>query len=190
MIENITATSNWKDEIFALVPTLDAEHEITAPMIEKGQSPYLPYARPINTVEFPEYGHLYTKLLTTSSGAVASTGDSITPPATQTVALSMQKTDFENFENDTRIVLLGGQNILLDTYMMYYTQNPALLMSCFDWLIDQKLTVDITSKYMMVNTLALTDAATAWTLAAIVVIVIPLAVAITGTVVWVRRRRL
>ena len=61
----------------------------------------------------------------------------------------------------------------------------------FNWLVNrEESTVSISSKLMANNTLAIPDSATAWTLGAIIVIVIPLLVTVAGIVIWSKRRRL
>ena len=61
----------------------------------------------------------------------------------------------------------------------------------FNWLVNrEESTVSVSAKLMANNTLAIPDAATAWTLGAVIVVVLPLLVTIAGIVVWSKRRRL
>ncbi len=188
--ENPSASSNWLNETFALVPNMDADHAITKPLVEQNHSTYMPYARPINPVTFPEYGTIYTNLLYTSPSAVTVYNGEEGTPSTQVVGLALQKTDDENEDNETRIVVLTGDRILYDTQMMYNTYNPILLINVFDWLINQNLSVTVPSKILAINTLSLPNASVAWTWATVVVIIMPVIAVITGVVVWLRRRRL
>ena len=63
-------------------------------------------------------------------------------------------------------------------------------MSLMRWLVNRDVSVSVYSKTIADTTLRIPDSATAWTLAAIVVIAIPLIFLIAGIVVWVKRRRL
>ena len=150
----------------------------------------MPYARPINPVTFPEYGTIYTNLLYTSPSAVSIFDGEQSSPSTQVVGLALQKTDYENEDDDTRIVVLTGDRILYDTQMMYNTYNPMFLINVFDWLINQNLSVTVPSKILAIKTLALPNASVAWTWAAIVVVIMPIFAVIAGIFVWLKRRRL
>ena len=91
---------------------------------------------------------------------------------------------------DVRIVMLGSNYLMLDTQLLYSTENIYFTVNAFDWLVNSDNTVHITSKYVADSVLRVPDATTAWVLAAIVVVAIPLIVLVVGIVVWVKRRRL
>ena len=189
--ENEGSTSNyWNGSTLNLVPNMDAEHDITKDLAGDNSYLVVPSARPINNVEIPESGVVYTKLLTTSQKAVVENGDEVSLPGTQTLAMAMLRQDSEDSKKDTRIVLLDSRYLLADTNLLYYSYNLNFTLNAIDWLVNSDSTVSISSKYIADSVLSIPDSTTAWTLAAIVVIVIPLIVTVAGIVVWIKRRRL
>lgn len=189
--EDSSSTSNWNGDYYTLVPAMDAEHDITAKMAESNQYLMMPKCRPINAVEMPESGLQFTDLLTTSSKAVVQVNDTDSAPGTQTVARAMLKANESDPTKDIRIVLLGSYYSMADTSLLNYAYNMNFTMNAFNWLVNRAdASVDISSKLMANNTLAIPDIATAYTLAGIVVIAIPLIVLVGGIVVWRRRRSL
>ena len=117
-------------------------------------------------------------------------GEEKSTPGTQTVALAAIKRDYNDSTKDMRIVLLDSPYLLADTYLLGYSYNLTFALNAFDWLVNSSNTVSITSKYVADSALRIPDATTAWVLAAIVVVVIPLIVLAAGIVVWIKRRRL
>ncbi len=191
IMEDASSTSNWNSDYYTLVPNMDAEHEITAAMAEGSQYIMLPQCRPINAVEMPESGLQFTDLLTTSAKAVAQIGEEASLPGTQTVAKSMLKANQDDPTKDVRIVLMGTYYSLADTSLLNYAYNMNFSMNVFNWLVNRAdATVDISSKLMANNTLAIPDIATAYSLGGIIVIAIPLLVLIAGIIVWRRRKTL
>ena len=189
--EDENATGNyWNNGAIYLVPNKDADHEITKELAENNYTLIVPQARPINEVAIPESGITYTKLLTTSNRAVVVNGETQSTPGTQTVALAAIRRDYNDSTKDMRIVLLDSPYLLADTYLLGYSYNLTFALNAFDWLVNSSNTVSITSKYVADSALRIPDATTAWVLAAIVVVVIPLIVLAAGIVVWIKRRRL
>ena len=189
--EDASSTSNWNGDYNTLVPNMDSEHDITATLVTNSNYLMMPYGRPINAVTMPESGLQFTDLLTTSAKAVVMNGEETGLPGTHTVAKAMLKANEADADKDVRIVLLGSYYTLADTSLLNYSYNMNFTMNVFNWLVNrEESTVDISSKLMANNTLAIPDSATAWTLAAIIVVAIPLIVMVAGIVVWVRRRRL
>ena len=172
-----------------LRPNMDADHQITSALSEARQL-MIPQVRPINDVTVPESGILYTKLLTTSNRAVVVNGDEKSTPGTQTIAMAALKSDSNDSSKDVRIVLLGSNYLMLDTQLLFSTENLSFTINAFDWLVNSDSTVHISSKYVADSVLRIPDATTAWVLAAVVVVAIPLIVLIVGIVVWIKRRRL
>lgn len=187
--ESAREIDRWKDDVYALVPVLDEEHAITAELNAQGFSVYMPYSRPILPVTFPEFGYVYTSLLTTSSQASVVQGGVRGHPGKQTIALAMQKDDYAQTEKTVRAVLLGGYNLLADTNMMYSTYNPLFLSSVFQWLANQKTGVSVRMRYVQDQALTIPNARVAWMLSGAVVVVLPAAVFAAGIIVWLRRRR-
>ncbi len=189
--EDASSSSNWNSEYTTLVPNMDTEHPITKDLVANGNYMMMPLSRPINAVAMPESGLEFTNLLTTSAKAVVKNGDEISMPGTQTIAMSMLKQNVDNPEKDIRIVVMGSYYSLADTSLLFSSYNMNYTMNMFNWLVNRTdATVDISSKLMANNTLAIPDSATAWTLGVVIVAVIPLMVLAAGVVVWVRRRRL
>lgn len=188
--EDSSMTSNWNQDPYTLVPNMDAEHEITSALVEANAYMMLPNSRPINAVTMPESGHQFTNILTTSSKAVVMNGEEAGLPGTQTIGMAMLKADSTDESKDIRIVLLGNMYALADTYLLNYSYNMNFMLSTFDWLVNRESNVDISAKIMADTTLAIPDSATAWTLAAVVVVAIPLITLVAGVVIWIRRRRL
>ena len=189
--ENEGSTSNyWNGSTLNLVPNMDADHDITKDLASGNSYLVVPSARPINDVAIPESGVVYTKLLTTSQKAVVENGDEVSLPGTQTLAMAMLRQDSEDSKKDTRIVLLDSRYLLADTNLLYYSYNLNFTLNTIDWLVNSDSTVSISSKYIADSVLSIPDSTTAWTLAGIVVIAIPLIVAVAGIVVWIKRRRL
>lgn len=187
--ESENSASNWREAVYSLVPNMDAEHEITAPLAANGMTLLFPYARPLLPVDFPESGNVYDTILFSSNQAVVVNGDETSAPGSFPIAMTMLRQDSEDPSRDVRILLMGGYNVLANTVAMSYSYNPNFLLNAFQWLVNVETTVSIAPRIEDEGILAIPDAATAWSLAAVVVIAIPLAVAIAGIVVWVKRRR-
>ncbi len=188
--ESSASSSNWTSDTHMLVPNISAEHEITAPLTESGYYMIMPEVRPINSVLMPESEVLYDDLLTTSSAAVVEGKDGNSLPGTQTIAMSMLKADNTDESKDVRIVLMGCVYSLVDTNLLNASYNMNFTINAVNWLANQQSIVEIGSKLITNNTLAIPDVGTAYTLAAVIVVAIPLIVTAAGVVVWIKRRRL
>ena len=192
--ENENSTSNfWNGSVTNLIPNLDAEHEITADLATAGSTLVVPVARPINDVDVPESGTVYTKILTTSNRAIVMDASGETSdPATQTLAMAMLDADASDKTKDVRIVLLGSNYLMADSNYLYYSYDLEFAVSVFDWLVNSESTVEVSSKYLSSSdtALAIPDTTTAYVIGAIVIAAIPLIVLIAGLIVWNKRRRL
>ncbi len=190
VMEDSAATSNWNMDYYTLVPNMDAEHAVTAELAANGAYLMMPDVRPINAVAMPESGLQFNNILTSSANAVVVNGDETSLPGTQILAQTMLKAN-ENPEKEIRIALVGTIYALADTSLLNYSYNMSFSTAVFNWLVNrEESTVDISSKLMANNTLAIPDSATAWTLGAVVVIAIPVIVLVAGIFVWMKRRRL
>lgn len=188
--ENESSTDNYVSYgTLYLRPNVDADHKITSSLAETRQL-MIPQVRPINDVAIPESGVVYTKLLTSSNKATVVNGEDQSAPGTQTIAMSAARDNYDDETKNVRIVLLGSSYLLADTQLLYSTDNLYFTINAFDWLVNSNSTVSISSKYVANSVLSIPDATTAWVLAAVVVVAIPLIVLIIGIVVWVKRRRL
>lgn len=190
IMEDSKATSNWNGDHYTLVPNMNVEHAATAELVTNGAYLMLPNVRPINAVSMPESGLEFTNILTSSANAVVMNGDEAGLPGTQVLAQTMYKRN-DDPEKEIRIAMLGSIYALADTSLLNYSYNMSFTTSVFNWLVNrQDSTVSISSKLMANNTLAIPDSATAWTLGAVIVVVIPVLVLIAGIVVWMKRRSL
>jgi len=190
IMEDSAATSNWNADHYTLVPNMDAEHAATAELAANGAYLTMPNVRPINAVDMPESGLQFTNILTSSANATVVNGEEISLPGTQILAQTMLKAN-DDPQKEIRIALLGTIYALADTSLLNYSYNMSFTTSVFNWLVNrEESTVSVSAKLMANNTLAIPDSATAWTLGAIIVIVIPVLVTIAGIVVWMKRRRL
>ena len=189
-MEDSKATSNWNTDYYTLVPNMDAEHAVTAELAANSAYLMMPDVRPINEVSMPESGLQFNNILTSSANAVVVNGDETSLPGTQILAQTMLKTN-EDPDKEVRIALVGTIYALADTSLLNYSYNMSFSTAVFNWLVNrEESTVNISSKLMANNTLAIPDSATAWTLGAIIVIAIPVIVLVAGIVVWMKRRRL
>ncbi len=190
VMEDAAATSNWNTDYYTLVPNMDAEHAVTAELAANSAYLMLPDVRPINEVSMPESGLQFNNILTSSANAVVVNGDETSLPGTQILAQTMLKAN-DDPEKEIRIALVGTIYALADTSLLNYSYNMSFSTAVFNWLVNrEESTVNISSKLMANNTLAIPDSATAWTLGAIIVIAIPVIVLVAGIVVWMKRRRL
>ena len=103
----------------------------------------VPEVRPINDVTVPESGITYTKLLTSSNRAVVVNGDETSVPGTQTIAMAALKRDINDSSKDVRIVMLGSNYLMLDTQLLYSTENIYFTVNAFDWLVNSDNTVTV-----------------------------------------------
>lgn len=196
VVEDESSTSNWTSATYMLVPTMDAEHEVTAQLATDNKYLCMPSCRPIAAVEMPESGFTYTNILTTSSKATVQNGDEVSLPGTKILAQTASKTYYDDAtqsydtSKDIRIALLSNYYTMADTSLLNYSYNMDFTMSLMSWLVNRDVSVSVYSKTIADTTLRIADSATAWTLAAVVVIAIPLLFLIAGVVVWVKRRRL
>ena len=196
IVEDSSASTSWYQQPYYLVPGMSADSEITADMAAASQRLIVPYSRPIAEVEMPESGFVYTKLLTSSSRAVVQSGSETSLPGTKTVALSAMKQYFDSnaqeydLDKDIRIVLLGSSYLFGDSQLLYMAYNGTFYTNVIDWLSNQQVNLPVYSKGIPDTTLRIPDAATGWTLAALVVLVLPILCLAAGIYVWIKRRRL
>ncbi|MBR0464050.1 MAG: Gldg family protein [Clostridia bacterium] len=192
LYEDQNATSNyWNGDVMNLIPVPDAEHDITKDL---GTSVLIsPYTRPINNVDIPESGTLYTKLLTTTNKAVVVDQDNNrSDPGTQTIALAMLDADASDSDKDVRIVLLGSHYMMADTMLVYYSDDLSFVLNAVDWLANSDLSVDFSPKYINNADYVLSspDSTTANVLSVFVIVVMPLLIGVAGFLVWNKRRHL
>jgi ABC-type uncharacterized transport system involved in gliding motility auxiliary subunit len=199
VVEDLSATSKWRMDPTYLIPTMDAEDDITAPLANAGRV-LLPMSAAIKSPDLPLSGYRYTNLLTSSDQSYFkdATSETVTSERAEgdatgpfTLAMSIyHQADVDDATKDTRIVLLASPYATVDNSFIYETVNLDFTMNAFDWLSNREVSVYIRAKANANTVLNIPDAGTMWMLAAIVVVVIPVLVLIVGVVVYVRRRRL
>ncbi len=188
--ESTSSTSNWTSDIHSLIPNLNTGHEITAPLSESGYYLILPQVRPINDVAMPEADVTYDKLLTTSAAAVVEGANGSSLPGTQTIAMSMVQPNAADPDKDVRIVVMGSFYSMADTNLIYASYNMNYTLNVFNWLANRDTVVEIGARLITTDTLAVPDIGTVYTLAAVVIVAIPVIVLVAGVVIWIKRRRL
>lgn len=200
VVEASNAATRWLTTPVNVIPTLDAEHEITKTMAENGLRMVVPAGRPINKCDIPLSGVSYTALMTSSEGSYVKPADSATDYAdtsdatatgSQILAYAASKSpDYEDLTKDTRIALLSSLYLYADTNYLNSSYDIDFSMGVVEWLVNRDVSVFVRASEILTTDLAVPDAASAWTIGVVVIGVIPLAVAAAGIIVWARRRRL
>lgn len=96
----------------------------------------------------------------------------------------------ETGENGARVAAVGNLYVAADSDYMYSSGNLDFSVNTVKWLTGQKTGIQIRSKALNAEMLRIPDARTLWLLAMLVVALIPGAILILGTAMYVRRRRL
>jgi hypothetical protein len=193
VVESADSTGNYLSGQLYLVPNADTAHEITAPLA--GSRLVLPGACALIAQSAGDYA--VSALLTTSSGAFIKATDyagSMTEPAegdergpfTLAAASEQQTANGEG----ARVVAVGNLYVVADSDYAYSSSNLDFAMNAVKWLSGQKAGIQIRSKSLNADVLKIPDARTLWLLAMLVVALIPAAVLVAGTVMYLRRRRL
>lgn len=93
-------------------------------------------------------------------------------------------------ENSSRVIVFGSYIMFNDTIMQYNSfNNSAYFMNVVNTIADKEdVGITIESKSIDNTELGITDVATQNTMLVLFVIVIPIAILVTGFVLWLRRR--
>jgi ABC-2 type transport system permease protein len=183
---------------YYLIPNMGS-HDILSPLTT-AKVPVLTYAaQPIIQEKIKKDSVKIEALLTTSAKAYAKSnleaktiekeaGDAA-GPFNLAVAIT-DELDYNDTTKNPRIVLLSSSALLNEQLVsMSNGGNTDLIMNSMNWLVDRKENISIRAKDLSAETLTMT-AAQQLTVAGIAVILIPLAIAICGVIVWLRRRHL
>ncbi len=193
VVEDQSSTGNYLSGQLYLVPNADGTHEITATLASTRL--ILPGACALTAQSNDSFA--VTPLLTTSSGAFIKPADdtgTMTQPADTdergpfTLAAAAQRADGDS--EGARVVAVGNLYMVADSDYMYSSSNLDFSVNIVKWLSNQQTGVQIRSKALNADVLKIPDARTLWLLAMLVVALIPGAILIAGTVVYLRRRRL
>ena len=199
VVEDSNATSNWITTPFMVIPQMNTENEIMQAMAEKNGYLRVYAGRPINNCDMPLSGVKYEALLTTSDGAYVKSPDSPTDLLDRSDAIAegsqilaytaFRSPDYEDLSKDVRIALLSTPLLYADTNILTQSYNMDFTMSVMEWLVNRDVSVYVRASQILNTTLSVPDVGTVISIA-VVSMLIPLAVAAAGVVVWVRRRRL
>jgi len=190
VVEDAASAGNYLSGQLYLVPNVDAEHAITAPLT--GTRLILPGACAL-TVQSAG-GFDVTPIVTTSSGAFLKPAD-FEDPMTEPDA-SDERGPFtlaaaaEQAGEGARVVAVGNLYAAADSDYMYSSSNLDFAVNAVKWLSGHRTGIQIRSKALTAEVLLIPDARTLWLLAMLVVALIPGLALVAGTVMYLRRRRL
>jgi hypothetical protein len=191
VVEDAAATGNYLSGQLYLVPNVDVEHAITAALASSRL--ILPGACAVTTQ--PADGFAVSPIVTTSSGAFIKPADfegaMTAPDDTDERGPFTLAAASEQGDEGARVVAVGNLYVVADSDYMYSSSNLDFAVSAVKWLSGNRTTgIQIRSKTLTAEVLNIPDARTLWLLAMLVVALIPGAVLVAGTVMYIRRRRL
>jgi ABC-2 type transport system permease protein len=191
VVEDESAAGNYLSGQLYLVPNADTSHEITAPLA--GTRLILPGACALTAASNDRY--TVQALLTTSASAFLKPTDYAGPmsmPAEgdERGPFTLAAASEESGESGARVVAVGNLYVVADSDYMYSSGNLDFSVNAVKWLTGQKTGIQIRSKALNAEALRIPDARTLWLLAMLVVALIPGAILILGTAMYVRRRRM
>lgn len=184
-----------------LLPKLN-DHAITTPLAEANrQAIIIPGTRSIKLPEMNRNEFTVTELLSSRPGSyrmditdtsraslAKQAGDAEGPFP---LAVSVERRNYMEPAKESRVVLFGSTPSIAAEEMLNSFYNGELLVSTVKWATkDEAVNLSIVSKTAQRAGLQIPSASVFYTLGALVVLVIPLAVLALGVVVWLRRRHL
>ena len=200
VVEDASAADHWINQQVMVIPTVNAENDITKSLASASRRLLVYGGRPINETAMPLSGVLYDTLLSSSEKSFVKSPDSSTnlTDSSDAIAVGSQilaytairQPDYQDATKDTRIVLLSTPYLYADTSIITSSYDLSFTLSCVEWLVNRDVSVYVRASEITTTTLNVPDAATAATIGVVCILIIPLIVAVTGIVVWVRRRRL
>lgn len=204
LVEDVSSSGRYYRQQLVLMPEIALTDEEGEQLdITKGfnSSSYvvLPECQAIRTPEMKQSGIVYTDVLTTSDKAYIKSNitENTTIDKQETdesgkfsVAVAMDKPDYENVENTTRIFVVGNAYFLASESYLNYYDNSTLLISPMEWLVNRDTSVYVPSKSMGTYVMSIPDNTTYQILTVTVIIVIPVVILLAGFIIWRRRRHL
>lgn len=196
VIESANEARRWIQVPYLLLPIL-GDHDITNTLRTNNGMVIVPQPCPVKMPEMPISSITTTALLTTSDNAYAKVNPTAQSDFSQqpddpkgpfVLAAAVEKKNYDDEKLSMRMVVMGSTACITSGQMLESFDNESFFMDTMGWLVNQKIGTTIRAKALDNSYLRIPDAATAWTLAAIVVIVIPVGVLAAGIVVWLRRR--
>ena len=160
LVEDVSSSGRYYRQQLVLMPEIALTDEEGEQLdITKGfnSSSYvvLPECQAIRTPEMKQSGIVYTDVLTTSDKAYIKSNitENTTIDKQETdesgkfsVAVAMDKPDYENVENTTRIFVVGNAYFLASESYLNYYDNSTLLISPMEWLVNRDTSVYVPSK--------------------------------------------
>jgi len=191
VVEGADAAGNYLSGQLYLVPNADPEHEITSML--SGSRLILPGACALTAQADGDYW--VTALLTSSASAFIKPADyagSMTEPAEgdERGPFILAAASWQGGDGGARVVAVGNLYVVADSDYMYSSSNLDFAVSAVKWLSGHRAGLNIRSKSLNADVLKIPDARTLWLLAMLVVALIPGAVLVAGTWMYLRRRRL
>ncbi len=176
-----------------IIPTV-SQHEITAPVIEKGYHVFLPIAQSIKEIESYRSSLSVEPLFTTSDKAFLRTDFTNSSIEKSDSDISGQfNLGFVVSEtvgnNETKAVVLSTP-YFLDEGFVSYTGNLNLFLNSIKWMcgLDEKISVVEAKSLSSGGALEVSDSS-GLMLSAVVTVVVPLVLLVFGIVIFVRRKK-
>ncbi len=171
--------------------------DITSPMTSSNLVAILPGASSFEISNVSQSTRTIAPMLQTSASSFGETNlDAIeqTPgeedlPGPRTIGLTMEQTSGDG-KTTTKIVALGNSLFISNTNIAAYSGNLDLFYNSVRWLQGSSSAVSIVGKNLLTSRLNITSTMHFYLLAGLCVVVIPLILIVSGTVVWLRRRHL
>ena len=201
IVEDTASSGYYYRQVNHLMPhiaTEDAEGNAIAinSGFESNSYVVLPQSsQSISTEEMKQSGQLYYQALTTSETSQHMTPDPANPENVLTetgsyaIALGMDKYDYDNPENTTRIYVIGNVYFMLDSYLNSFDNNK-LILSPMEWLVNRQTSVYVPGVSLGTYTMSIPDNTTYQVLTVTVIVAIPVLVLLIGFIIWRRRRHL
>ncbi len=191
VVEDASSTGNYLSGQLYLAPNADAEHAITAALA--GTRLILPGACAVVAESNDDYA--VTPLLTTSATAFLKPsdeeGDLYTPSESdERGPFALAAAAERATEGGARAVAVGNLYVVADSDYMYSSGNLDFTVGAVKWLSNRETGIQVRSKALRADVLAIPDARTLWLLAMLVVALVPGAILVAGTMMYARRRRL
>jgi ABC-type uncharacterized transport system. len=181
-----------------LIPTLQS-HDIVNPLSSAKEPVVMGYAQPISEVKPKRDTLKIEALLTTSDKAYGKTNlDSQTAEKEKNdlsgpfnIAVAVTDTvDSSDTTKNAKLVIFSSSSLLNSQFIAATNGgNLDMMMNSLNWLSERKDNISVLPKDVTATTLTM-NGTEQMTVAAIAVIIIPLAIAAIGVVVWIRRRHL
>jgi ABC-type uncharacterized transport system involved in gliding motility auxiliary subunit len=176
-----------------------SDHTILSPLNSSKLSVIIPGAQPIEQIKPKRDTIKIESLLKTSDKAYAKkdlqakTQEKEQGDVSGVFDIAVAVTDQLDYNDETKNpkIIVISSSVVLDPQLIAATNggNLDFVMNSFNWLSERKENVSIRAKELRAEYLNIT-ASQQMVVAGIVVIIIPLIVAVSGVVVWLRRRHL